>query len=88
MVGYFIGQVVFSKSGRDQGKPFVIVEQQGEYVYLVDGAVRKMTHPKKKKIKHVQITHDIIDEIKRIIQEGLLLKDADVRKFLKPYSKV
>ena len=51
---YSLGQIVFSKCGRDQGKPFVIVSIEDEYVYLVDGNLRKVDNPKLKKHKHIQ----------------------------------
>ena len=53
---YSLGQIVFSKCGRDQGKPFIIVSIEDEYVYLVDGDLRKVDNPKLKKKKHVQLT--------------------------------
>ncbi len=59
-----IGQVVFSKSGRDKGLPFVVTQVSGEYVFLVDGRLRKLNKPKKKKEKHVQRTYDIIEHIR------------------------
>ena len=43
---YSLGQIVFSKCGRDQGKPFIIVSIEDEYVYLVDGSLRKVDNPK------------------------------------------
>ena len=34
-----------------------IKEVDDTYVYLVDGRIRTLVHPKKKKKKHVQIDH-------------------------------
>jgi len=75
-----VGQIVFSKCGRDKGKTFVIVNVLDEYVFLTDGDLRPLAKPKKKKAKHVQPTNHIIDlEIK----DGRGLQDADIRKFIK-----
>ena len=48
-----IGTFVISKSGRDAGKCYVIINSHNEYVYLVDGKIRTLDYPKKKNLKHV-----------------------------------
>ncbi|NLK21354.1 MAG: RNA-binding protein [Epulopiscium sp.] len=86
---YTIGQIVFSKSGRDKGKPFIVVKVEGEYLYLVDGDLRKLHKPKKKKNIHLQKTKEIVGFIKSGLEEGKDLKDSDIRKALnlyKPFS--
>jgi ribosomal protein L14E/L6E/L27E len=80
-----VGQIVFSKRGRDKGKTFVIVDVIDEYVFLTDGNLRPLAKPKKKKAKHVQPTNHIVDfDIKDIkdIKDGRGLQDADIRKFI------
>ena len=78
-----MGQVVYSKSGHDKGKAFIVTEIEGEYLYLVDGKCRTIDKPKKKKNKHVQITNYIEGEIKNKIEKGEMLLDADFSKALK-----
>ena len=51
-----IGTVVKSLKGRDKDKYFCVVCIENEYVYLCDGKERKLKKPKRKKIKHIQIT--------------------------------
>ncbi len=82
---YEVGQVVFSKCGRDQGKPFIVVSVEEEYVYLSDGKLRKIDSPKLKKKKHVQKTNTISEWIKQKIIEENNLTNNDVRKALKEY---
>ena len=50
-----IGMLAKSKAGHDKGHAYVICDVDETYVYLVDGKCRTLEHPKKKKIKHVQI---------------------------------
>jgi ribosomal protein L14E/L6E/L27E len=78
-----IGQLVYSKKGRDKGLPFIVTAVQNDYVYLADGRLRPLGKPKKKKIKHIQATNTIID-LTVFNQCGL--KDSDVRKLLEPFS--
>ncbi len=85
---YVIGQLVFSKSGRDKGRLFIIMDIQGEYLYLADGKLRKVETPKKKKMKHVQRTKHVIESIKEKIQEEIKLNNVEVRKALEKYLEV
>ena len=78
-----LGQIVFSKRGRDKGGVFVVMAVEGEYVFLADGNLRPLCKPKKKKIKHIQPTNTVI-EFKQL-SGGL--KDADIRKWLLAYRK-
>ena len=77
-----IGQVVFAKCGRDKGKAFVVINVRDEYLYLVDGNLRTLDKPKKKKVKHVQPTNYIAN----INVVGRALQDADIRKELKAFA--
>ena len=80
------GQVVYSKAGRDKNKAFIIVKSEGEYVFLADGKLRLLEKPKKKKIKHIQPTNTIINDIKYKLDNKQYLNDAELRKALLPYD--
>ena len=73
------GQIVFSKRGRDKGKAMIVIVFDGEYAYLVDGVLRLLEKPKKKKAKHIQPTKSIVDLVPPC---GRALQDADIRKHL------
>lgn len=71
-----IGMLVRSKAGHDAGTVYVIINEDDAYVYLVDGKIRTLARPKKKKKKHVQIIlkkYDVSSaddvKIKRILKE-------------------
>lgn len=81
-----MGQVVYSKSGHDKGKSFIVTEIEGEYLYLIDGKCRTIDKPKKKKNKHVQITNYVESELKTKIENGEALLNSDFVKALKRYS--
>ena len=72
-----------SKAGHDKGKVYVIYAIDETYVYLVDGKIRGIDKPKRKKRKHVQVIcekHNMtgIDDvgIKRILK----LFDKEMRR--------
>lgn len=54
------GSIVKSAFGRDKDRYFVVVKIEGDFVFLVDGKVRKLLSPKKKRIKHIIKTNDIV----------------------------
>ena len=85
MVNYELGQIVKSTAGRDMGQYFIIVQMEDVYIYLVDGDSRRLEAPKKKKKKHVQITHAVPLEIAEKISNDDKLSNADIRRSLKDF---
>ena len=90
-----LGQVVFSKRGRDRGTAYIVVgmfvESGKQYVYLADGSRRPAEKPKRKKTMHIQPTNKIISSDIRI--NGYLenggdagVLNAHLRKSLKKYA--
>ena len=72
-----VGMVVRSIAGHDKGDLMIVVGVDGEYAYVSDGKLRKVSKPKKKKFKHLQGSYDIY--------EGDLSQDYMVRKALTKY---
>jgi ribosomal protein L14E/L6E/L27E len=77
-----LGTIVFSKKGRDKGRAMVVLKTENEYLYLVDGKLRTLDKPKKKKAKHVQPTNTQVEMQPKC---GRALQDADIRKQLRQY---
>ncbi|SDL18620.1 KOW domain-containing RNA-binding protein [Natronincola ferrireducens] len=78
-----IGQVVKSTQGRDKGKFFIILEQiDKEFVLIVDGHIRKIDRPKKKKLKHLAKLNIISEEVKERITQEKKINNAFIRKEL------
>lgn len=57
MITYRPGEFAISKSGHDKDSFYVIIKEESEYVYLVDGKYRLLNNPKKKNKKHIQSIH-------------------------------
>lgn len=77
------GMLAKSKAGHDKGKTYIIYEVDDTYVYLVDGTIRKIENPKRKKLRHVQLIceqHDVsgIDDVS--IKRILKLFDKEMRR--------
>ncbi len=73
------GQIVKSLSGRDKGRYFVVLEIQEGFIWLADGKLRKLEHPKRKKPKHVQKTNTFVSLDPN-------LTDKQLRKLLHGYN--
>ena len=58
-MNYEAGMLAWSRAGHDKDTLYVIVKTEGEYVYLSDGRLKPVEHPKKKKIRHIQIVRQL-----------------------------
>ncbi|MBU3157066.1 KOW domain-containing RNA-binding protein [Clostridium estertheticum] len=78
-----IGKVVHSKAGRDMHKTFIVVGiLSNEYVYISDGELRRIEKPKKKKIKHLNFTGTVAEEIRDIILSKKEVTNSKIKIFL------
>lgn len=87
MITFELGQLVKSKAGRDKDNLFVVIDIQEEFLFLVDGETRRIEAPKKKKKKHVQVTHMMCEPIIEKLAKGERVTNADVRNSLKDFRQ-
>ncbi len=80
------GQIVRSKAGRDKGKVFIVWEVlDGKHVLIVDGELRKLQKPKKKRVLHLQKFNKYINmDFER--ENDLGVRNAKIRNELEPYK--
>ncbi len=78
--GLDLGRVVYSNSGRDAGRYYIIIGlPQENYVLIADGTLRKLGKPKLKKLKHLEIKKDCLSTIGEKLQDGRKVFDSEVR---------
>ena len=83
-----VGRVCRATAGRDKHKRFVIVALLDEaYVLIADGRTRPIEKPKRKKIKHLYLEREILNDIARKIKENAFLTNAEIKKALVPGHK-
>lgn len=83
-----IAQVVKSKAGRDNGNIFIIYEiLDDNHVLVIDGDLRRLSKPKKKKIRHLIVYKDVINTLKEKIINEVKFNNAYVRKLLASYCE-
>lgn len=78
-----VGSIVFSKAGRDMGRPFVVVEEiDDDFVRIADGRLRTMDRLKTKRRKHLKPTGRVAEELRERLSEGKTVFDHEVRAWL------
>ena len=82
MKEFIIGGVAVSTAGHDTGKSYVIIEIDQEYLYLVDGRIRTLDRPKKKKIKHASMLTLLDPELIEKLHSKTV-KNEEIKRALK-----
>ena len=83
---YEFAMLAWSRAGHDKDTLYVIVKTEGEYVYLSDGRLKPVDHPKKKKIRHIQIVRQIPEELLGL--NIVTIKNEEIRKAIRRFSNV
>lgn len=80
------GHFATARAGHDAGILYVIVGEEGRFVYLSDGRLHTIQHPKKKNCKHIQMIRETVDAD---ISERLLKRekvfDHEIKYAIKKY---
>ncbi len=78
------GRFADAAAGHDRDTAYVIVREEGDFVYLCDGRKRGMAHPKKKRKKHVRIHGDTVQpELLHRLRNGGRVRDEEIKYALK-----
>ena len=85
-MNYEAGMLAWSRAGHDKNKLYIVVKVEEEYVYLSDGKLKPIEHPKKKKIKHIQIIKQIPEEFLGLTVETL--NNEQIRKAIRRFLNV
>lgn len=79
-----IGQFAVSKAGHDKGVLYVVISQEGEYVFLCDGRTKTPDKPKKKKKKHIQpVNKTVNEELLQKLRTGAKVYPEEIRYAVK-----
>jgi ribosomal protein L14E/L6E/L27E len=58
-----------------------------EHVFVVDGDLRKLDNPKRKKIKHLIVYNTVLPELRYKLDNKMKINNAYIRKLLEPFNK-
>ena len=77
------GCVVRSKAGRDEGRRFIVLSLDGEeFAYIADGDLRKVEKPKRKRVKHLYVTEELVSSLQSKLLTGERVENHEIRKSL------
>lgn len=77
-----VGMLATSKAGHDKDSLYVIIWEDGEYIYVADGRVRTMERPKRKNKKHIQLIKK-----KRLPESEKGFDNLEIKRFIKEYRR-
>lgn len=75
-----------SKAGHDKNKVYVIIKEEAEYIYLVDGKSRTLEKPKKKNKKHIQLIKKCPDKDIFEMIKSAKADDTVICKYIRGYE--
>ena len=83
----FVGSIVYSKAGRDRGKCYIIVrlDEKG-YAFVSNGEEKSVASPKRKNVKHLEITGERNEGIGEKLLSGKQVFDSEIKSALRAYS--
>ena len=83
-----IGQFVTSKAGHDKGTLYVVTAEEGDFVYLCDGRLKRLNTPKKKRRIHIQpVNRTVEKELLERLSGGGKVQDEEIKYAIKQYVR-
>ena len=79
--------IVRSDAGRDQGKLFIVLAVEGEYLLLADGKGRRVEAPKRKKRRHVLFVSEDSSRLADKIKRSEKITNSELRRTLAAYRE-
>jgi len=79
------GTIVKSIAGRDEGGLFFVLAAEGDFLLLADGKHRRVEHPKRKRMKHVQPVENANPLAERI-RSSEKITNSELRKAIAAIS--
>lgn len=83
---YQAGNLARSKAGHDKNDIFVIIKEEGEYVYLVDGKIKTLEKPKRKNKKHIQPIYYNENPVYKKVIENVKIYNEDIKRVIKLFK--
>ena len=78
--------LVEATAGREKGKLFYVLSEDGEYLFLADGKSRRVEAPKRKKRKHVRFIADTGDRVAAKIRDSEKVTNSELRKAIAAFG--
>ena len=80
------GMLAISRAGHDKDTCSIVWDMDETYVWLVDGRLRPLEKPKKKKRKHIQIQYTIPENLREKLSRKESIRNEDIKFAIKLHS--
>lgn len=81
------GLLAVSTAGHDRGQIYVIIREEGPYVYLSDGKIKSVDKCKKKNRRHIQIIrHQAVDIVQKL-EKGENIRNEEIKRAIRLYQQ-
>jgi len=80
-----LGDVVYSKAGRDANRHYIVMWINSPYIGICDGDLHKTDKIKKKKVKHVKSMEYNSSYIHNKLSAGEKVTSSEIRRALDEY---
>ena len=81
-----ISDIVRSTAGRDKGKLFFVLQVEEQYALLVDGKLRKLENPKRKKQIHFRLESQCALRVAEKLRNGEKVTNSELRRTLAQFA--
>lgn len=78
--------LVEATAGRERGKLFFVLDEDGEYLLIADGKSRRVEAPKRKKRKHVRFIAETDSRVAEKIRESEHVTNSELRKAIAAFG--
>ncbi|MCR5254661.1 MAG: hypothetical protein K6D96_01910 [Acetatifactor sp.] len=82
------GTFVSSLAGHDKGEIYLVLRDEGNVLYLINGTTKTVDKPKKKKLKHVQkINKKVNDDLYERLINNKKITDEEIKREIRLFMK-
>lgn len=84
------GMFAKALAGHDKDEIYLIIEEKGDCVFLADGKIKTIEHPKKKKKKHIQLIKKATAcslNVKEKIEKNAPVSNEEIKRAIKLFKK-
>ena len=79
--------LVEATAGREKGRPYFVLDVDGEYLLLADGKSRRVEAPKRKKRKHVRFLAESDSRVAHKIRSSEKVTNSELRKAIAVFGE-
>ncbi len=82
-----VGHIVISLAGRDKERLFYVLKTEENFVYLIDGSLRRLETAKRKKRKHIRVLSNSETRVSMKLRNDEKVSNSEIRKALSDFAK-